>query len=163
MEHLLNSKISEFETQIIDFFTEYGIARGQSSKIATISGYLSIYGSLTQQKLHELTNISIGSISTNLNAMLSMGLIEKNIIKGKKKQVYSYFLSETFSGFEKGISLRLKHTSEFIEFLQSKEIELRRHLEDKNTEELIENISDVKNYLQKFVTILLNYKDFTIE
>jgi len=163
MEHLFNSKISEIETHFIDFYTEYGITRGQSSKIATISGFLSIYGSLTQQKLHELTKFSIGSISTNLNAMLSMGLIEKNIIKGKRKLIYSYFLSETFYDFEKVISLRLKYSSEFIEFLQSKETELNKQSDNNTIEEFIENIKEVKNYLQKFEAILLNYKDFKLE
>lgn len=165
MDYHNNLKINKFEKQLIDFFREFGISRGQSPKIATIIAYLSIYESLTQQELRELTNFSLGSISTNLNYMLSMELIGKKMIKGKRKQIFSYYILEMIKSFhnlyfKKTILIRSEQMSKFIEFLQLKGMELKDHLEHKNARELIENLEEVKTYLQKLKQIFDNYKDF---
>ncbi len=156
-------KFGEIEAQVIDFFIEYGLSRGQSSKIAAISGYLSIYRSLTQQRLHELSKISVGSISTNLNAMLSMGMVEKKLIKGKRKKITSYSLSSPIFNVERGISLSLEHALNFIEFLKIKEMDLAIYRENKNVETLIENIKEMKQYLQNFGDILDRHLELTLK
>ena len=65
--HIFDSKIREFEKELVEISIEMGKSRGRNPIITCILTYLWIHGQPTQKQLRELTNysISIGSISTN--------------------------------------------------------------------------------------------------
>ncbi len=85
-----NSPIRDYEHQVVDFLVELGKSRGQTDVTLKIIGYLLIHKNLTQEQLTELTGLSRGSISTNLNVMTSVGYIKKELIPGSSTYSYSF-------------------------------------------------------------------------
>ncbi len=154
-KHLFEGKIREYEKQIIDFFVRMGKERGQTPTFGAIGAYLLIHGDLTQAQLKELTGFSLGSISTTLNASVSIGYIEKKLIKGTHTFKYS-FGGDLSQAASKTAMLKSEINDATREFFQAKMKDLneQRFENKKGYKILVERIHRMMNFLKihrKFV------------
>jgi len=140
-----NKKFRELEKKILEYALEIG-QRRSSEKITIINYYLFIYENLTQKELKKLTNFSIGTISTHLNAMISVGVIEKKLIPGTHEYSYSFFLKP--KGFaSSGVDMALNAKAEAEQFFQGIQARLKELKDKKGTEFLISRIEEYMDYL----------------
>ncbi len=122
--HIFEGKIKEYEHQIIEFFIEMGELKDATKKSQIIKAYLLIHDGLTQKQLRELTGFSNGSISSYLNALVSIGMCEKRLIRGTHTYKYS-FAGELSQILSRSSGVALQFYSKFIKFLNEKLKELR--------------------------------------
>ena len=81
--------IQDLEKKLIKFMVGLvNTTSPLSPKLTEILGYLLLHGELTQAQLVELTGFSIGTISSNLNQMISLNIIRKELIP--KARTYKY-------------------------------------------------------------------------
>ncbi len=104
-----NDEIREIEKDIFKFLMFYSLFIGQKTTFKTIKIYFITRKSLTQEKLQELTGFSRGTISQELNELISMNLIEKTSISTTGEITYSMrnpiiAFIHSFSDLTKGIS-----------------------------------------------------------
>ena len=102
-------EIREIEKDIFKFLMSYSLFIGQKTTFTTIKIYFIIRKSLTQEKLQELTGFSRGTISQELNELISMDLIKKTNISTTGEITYSMknpiiAFIHSFSDLTKGIS-----------------------------------------------------------
>ncbi len=151
MSNNFNQKFRNIEKKVLDYALEIG-QRRSSEKITMINFYLFMYESLTQKELKNLTNFSMGTISTHLNAMISLGLIEKKLISGTHKYTYSFILKpKTFAS--SGIDIALNAKSEAEQFFQGIKARLEDLKDKKGAEFLMNRIEEFIDYLTMMLEI----------
>lgn len=128
--HIYDGKIQEFEKDIVQISLEIGKQRGQNPFITKILTYLLIHTQLTQKQLKELTGCSIGSISTHLAALISIGFVEKKLIPGTHTNIYllKIDLGQNISTLMK---ISMNYIKQAQDFLKSKKNELKKKVEQK--------------------------------
>ena len=121
--HIFEGKIREFEEEIVNISIEIGKRRGLNPITTRILTYLLNHGQLTQKQLMELTDLSIGSISTNLAAMESIGFVDKKLIQGTHTNIYSLKidLGQNISSL---VKIGLEYINQAKKFLKVKRREL---------------------------------------
>ena len=151
MSNNFNQKFRNIEKKLLEYALEIGQRRG-SEKITIINFYLFIYESLTQKELKKLTNFSIGTISTHLDAMISLGLIEKKLIPGTHKYSYSFiFKPKTF--ITSGIDIALNAKVEAEQFFQGIKARLEDLKDKKGAEFLMSRIEEYIDYLTMLLEV----------
>lgn len=145
MSNSSNKKFREIEKKILEYALEIG-QRRSSEKITIINYYLFIYGSLTQKELKKLTNFSLGTISTHLNAMISVGMIEKQLIPGTHEYSYSFFYKPK-SFASSGVDMALNAKAEAEQFFQGIQARLNKLKDKKGAEFLMGRINEYMDYL----------------
>jgi DNA-binding transcriptional regulator GbsR (MarR family) len=124
-----------------------------SPKLTEILGYLLLHGELTQAQLVELTGFSIGTISSNLNQMISLNIVRKKLIP--KTRTYKYvFLGgqgniESQAGF-----MKLEILSNAINFFKEKSEQIEQFRDEKGFELLNERTSALLKYFQWHKSII---------
>lgn len=161
--HIFEDKIREYELQLINFALAIGKRRGQSPIITKLLTYLLIHEQLTQKQLKELTGFSIGSISTHLTAMMSMGFIDKRFIPGTHTNTYflKIDLGQNLSNLKK---MSLSYLNQAREFLKSKREDLNKIIDKKKEglEIIINRFNEIEVVLQiyaKLVEMLISVDD----
>jgi DNA-binding transcriptional regulator GbsR (MarR family) len=148
-DHIFEGKMRDYEKRLIDLIIGITESKERSSTIYKIIGYLLIHGSLTQKQLKDLTGFSLGKISANLNAMVSAGGLEKNLIKGTHTYAYSsggdisQVLSRTsFLKFDTNVKLK--------EFVEAKIAELEKEeLQSKSgCEILLKRMYEMRDFVK---------------
>ncbi|MBN1800657.1 MAG: MarR family transcriptional regulator [Candidatus Lokiarchaeota archaeon] len=89
-EFIIDQKLRKYEELILKYYTQRAEYNLQSRTLATMIGFLSIYGSLTQTQLKKLTKFSKSTISTGLSNLINVGYVVKEKLLGKRE--YKYFL-----------------------------------------------------------------------
>ena len=84
-----DDEIGEIEKDILKFLMSYSLFIGQKTTFITIKIYFITRKYLTQEKLHELTGFSRGTISQELKKLISMDLIEKTSVSTTGEITYS--------------------------------------------------------------------------
>jgi DNA-binding transcriptional regulator GbsR (MarR family) len=168
--HIFDKKIREFEEEIVNISLKIGLQRGQNPIITQIMMYLLIHEQLTQKQLKELTDCSIGSISTHLAALNSIGFVEKKLIPGSHTNVYSLT-----SEFGKNLSSLIQRSTEYIlqasQFLENKKNELSTILENKKDHHyktILDRFEELEYVIRFYVNLFKkatgsNESDFNIE
>ncbi|MFX0041316.1 MAG: hypothetical protein ACFE8L_00250 [Candidatus Hodarchaeota archaeon] len=151
MSSNFNQKFRNLEKTLLDYALEIG-QRRSSEKITIINFYLFLYESLTQKELKKLTNFSIGTISTHLNAMISLGLIEKNLIPGTHKYTYSFILKPKAYA-SSGVDIALNAKAEAEQFFQGIKAKLDELKDKKGAKFLKGRIEEFIDYLTMIQTI----------
>ncbi|TFG21817.1 MAG: MarR family transcriptional regulator [Promethearchaeota archaeon] len=161
--HIFEGKIREYELQLINFALAIGERRGQSPIITNLLTYLLIHEQLTQKQLKQLTGFSIGSISTHLTAMMSMGFIDKRFIPGTHTNTYflKIDLGPNLSNLKK---MSLSYLNQAREFLKSKREDLNKIIDKKKEglETILNRFNEIEVVLQiyaKLVEMLINVDD----
>ncbi len=140
--------IQEIEKKLIKFMV--GMAKRSSPlspKLTEILGYLLLHGQLTQAQLVELTGFSIGTISSNLNQMVSLNIVKKELIP--KTRTYKYiFLGGKGSIESQASYMKLEIVTTTINFLGQKLEELEKFSEEKGFELIHKRVLALFNYFQ---------------
>ncbi|MFX0003721.1 MAG: winged helix-turn-helix transcriptional regulator [Promethearchaeota archaeon] len=140
--------IQEIEKKLIKFMVN--LAQNSSPispKLTEILGYLLLHGQLTQAQLVELTGFSIGTISSNLNQMISLNIVRKELIP--KTRTYKYiFLGGKGSIESQASYMKLEIISAAINFFKQKIEELKKFREEMGFELLYERINALLKYFQ---------------
>ena len=84
-----DDEIKTIEKEIFKFLMSYSLFIGQKTTFTSIKIYFITRKSLTQEKLHELTGFSRGTISQELKKLISMDLIEKTKVSVSGEITYS--------------------------------------------------------------------------
>ncbi|MHA1147532.1 MAG: hypothetical protein ACTSR8_04750 [Promethearchaeota archaeon] len=165
--HIFEGKILEYKHEFMDFFIEVNTSRGQTPTMCKIMGNLLIHENLTQSQLKELTDLSVGSISTNFSALVSIGIVKKKRIPGTHSYEYSVNIDLT-RNFASSFRMGLQYLNQAADFLESKKKELEvRFKEDGEEFPLFLNImQDVSNVIhlyakiyEEFINPALDYTD----
>ncbi len=149
-------KLREYEKKIIDYYMERVTISGQSETLASIIGYLSIYGGLTQTQLKKLTGFSKSTISTGLSNLINVRYVKKNKITGKRE--YKYYLSFDSQG---SIDDALGSVEPEIMFFQNtiKELEEKLTEKHKGYDLLLERLNEIVDVFELYQTSLKDIKD----
>jgi len=167
--YIFEGRIREFEEELIKFSLEIGKQRGQNPTITKILTYLLIHEQLTQKQLRYLTNCSIGSISTHLAALISIGFVEKKLIPGTHTNIYSlkFDLGQNISSLMK---ISMDYIDQARKFLKSKKKELNKIFEKKKNKQklILERFEELEYviylYIHLFEQIIASEElDFNIE
>ncbi|MFX0036772.1 MAG: hypothetical protein ACFE9I_14175 [Candidatus Hermodarchaeota archaeon] len=139
--------IRELEKEFIKLIVDIGNIGPLSPKFTEILGYLMIHGHLTQAQLSELTEFSIGTISSNLNQMLYLGLIRKKLIP--KTRTYQYIFLGDKGNLEMQASfMKTEVVSSVIAFFEKKSNELFNYDKEKGFNLLKERITSILTFFQ---------------
>lgn len=152
--HIFEGKIRKFEEQLINISLEIGKRRGQNPIITRILTYLLIHGQLTQKQLKELTNCSIGSISTHLAAMISIGLIEKKLISGTHTNKYSLKI-DLGQSISSVLKISLDYINQTRAFLKVKRSELNEMFQKKKNKlgPIIERFEELEFVIEIYIKL----------
>ncbi|MFX1391323.1 MAG: winged helix-turn-helix transcriptional regulator [Promethearchaeota archaeon] len=132
--------IREIEKSFIKLIVDIGNLGPLSPKFTEIFGYLMIHGHLTQLQLSELTGFSIGTVSSNLNQMLSLGLVRKELIP--KTRTYKYIFLGDKGNLELQASfMKTEVVNSVIAFFEQKLNELSNYDDEKGFTLLEERIN----------------------
>jgi len=121
--HIFEGKIREYEEILVNISIEINKRRGRNPIATQILTYLLIHGQLTQRQLMELTEYSIGSISTNLAVLEGFGAVDKKLIQGTHTNIYSLKidLGQNISSL---VKIGLDYIDQAKQFLNEKRREL---------------------------------------
>ncbi|MBD3255299.1 MAG: hypothetical protein GF383_09415 [Candidatus Lokiarchaeota archaeon] len=157
-EVLINNRLKEYQNVIIDYFIERANFSGQSDTLASIIGYLTIYGTLTQSQLQKLTKFSKSTISTGLSNLINVKYVKKEKIPGKRE--YKYFLSYDS---QESIDDALGSVKLEINFLRQKIRELREKFSEKHFgyTMLMKRLSDLTEIFELYQVLIKKIKDPT--
>ena len=140
--------LQELEKKLIKFMV--GLVKTTSPlspKLTEILGYLLLHGELTQAQLVELTGFSIGTISSNLNQMISLNIVRKKLIP--RARTYKYiFLGGQGSIESQASFLKLEIITAAINFFKEKLKQLEQFRDEKGFDLLHERTKAILKYFQ---------------
>ncbi|MFX1243043.1 MAG: hypothetical protein ACFFA7_17490, partial [Promethearchaeota archaeon] len=90
IDHLFNEKLRKYEDKLVDLILDIAQSKHVNPKISKLSSYLLIHEKLTQKELKELTDFSMGSISTYLSVMTGTEVYLKERIPKTHTYTYSF-------------------------------------------------------------------------
>ena len=118
-----------------------------SPKLTEILGYLLLHGELTQAQLVELTGFSIGTISSNLNQMISLNIVRKELIP--KARTYKYLFLGGQGNIESQASfMKLEIITKTINFFKEKLEQQEKFGDEKGFDLLHERTTALLKYFQ---------------
>ena len=139
--------IREIEKTFIKLIVEIGNLGPLSPKFTEILGYLMIHGNLTQAQLSELTEFSIGTISSNLSQMLTLGLVRKKLIP--KTRTYRYiFLGEKGNLEMEASFMKTEIVNSVIAFFEEKLSEVLNFNDEEGFNLIKERINAILTFFQ---------------
>ncbi|MFX0005195.1 MAG: hypothetical protein ACFFA7_00285 [Promethearchaeota archaeon] len=139
--------IREIEKELIKIIVDLGSNSPLSPKLTEILGYLLLHDELTQAQLKELTGFSIGTISSNLNQMVSLNIVRKELIP--KTRTYKYiFLGRKGSIEMQASFMKVETVSSSINFFEQKHDELLKLENEKGYDLLNERVESMLKFFQ---------------
>lgn len=124
-----------------------------SPKLTEMLGYLLLHGELTQAQLVELTGYSIGTISSNLNQMISLNIVRKELIP--KARTYKYlFLGGQGSIESQAGFMKLEIITDGMNFFKEKLEQQEQFRDEKGFELLHERTNALFKYFQWHKSII---------
>lgn len=152
---IIEGKLRDYEKIIITYYIERANFTGQSDTLATLIGYLSIYRSLTQAQLKELTGFSKSTISTGLSNLVNVRYVKKDKIIGKRE--YRYYLTFDYQG---SIDDALGSVEPEIKFFREKISELKNKFAEnyRGYDLLLERLTETIEVFEVYQTSLKRMK-----
>lgn len=139
--------IQEIEKKLIKIIVDMGSNSPLSPKLTEILGYLLLHSELTQAQLMELTGFSIGTISSNLNQMIGLNIVRKQLIP--KTRTYKYiFLGGRGSIETQASFMKIETVSASINFFEQKLNELIELENEKGYGLLLERVNSILKFFQ---------------
>jgi DNA-binding MarR family transcriptional regulator len=139
--------IREIEKTFIKLIVDMGSIGPLSPKFTEILGYLMIHGHLTQAQINELTGFSIGTVSSNLNQMLTLGLVRKELIP--KTRTYQYIFLEDKGNLEMQASfMKTEVINSVIAFFEERLNELLNFENEKGFNLLKQRINAILTFFR---------------
>ncbi|MFX1311542.1 MAG: MarR family transcriptional regulator [Promethearchaeota archaeon] len=137
--------IRELEKELIKLIIDMGNIGPLSTKFVEILGYLMIHGHLTQAQLSQLTEFSIGTISSNLNQMLTLNLVRKELIPKTRTYKYIFIGDKGNLEIEAGF-MKTEVVNSVIAFFEEKLKELMEFEKEKGFSLLKKRINAMLNF-----------------
>jgi DNA-binding transcriptional regulator GbsR (MarR family) len=146
-----DSEIKEIENEIIEFLKQSQLFLGERSSTAEILSYFITRKDLTQAKLKELTGLSRGTISQEIQYLTKRGIIHEKENTNIKAKVYT--MESVITGFIKSFLYAVKDYLKYKEkFLQMK----------KELERQKEQLQKFENFDRLYQLIMLFLKAFPL-
>lgn len=146
-----NSEIKEFEKEIIEFLKQSQLFLGERSSTAEILSYFITRKELTQTKLKELTGLSRGTISQELQLLTERRIIQDKNTSDIKAKVYS--MESVITGF---INSFLYAVKDYLKY-KEKFLQMKKELERQK-----EQLQKFKNFNRLYQLIMLFLKAFPL-
>lgn len=147
--------VKKIETEIINRLMQSSISTARGEYTSKILNYFLTRRKLTQRKLQELTDISSGKISQEVNDLVDMGII-KIIERTSKGEIIYSMESIQSENFTRGINL-VKTALQWEEkFMQIKD-ELER---DKKNLEKLNGYEKIKAIIEENLSLMAGYRKF---
>ncbi|MFW9900128.1 MAG: MarR family transcriptional regulator [Candidatus Thorarchaeota archaeon] len=146
--------LQDLEKKLIKFMVDLVKTTSPlSPKLTEILGYLLLHGELTQAQLVELTGFSIGTISSNLNQMVSLNIVRKELIP--KARTYKYlFLGGQGSIESQAGFMKLEIITNAINFFKEKLKQQEQFKDEKGFKLLYERTNALLKYFQWHKSII---------
>ncbi len=143
-DHLFNDKLRKYEDKLVEILLDIAESKRVNPKISTISSYILIHENLTQKELKELTDFSMGSISTFLSVMTGTGAVKRERIPHTHTYMYS-FSGKLEDLTTKGIEIALSSFVSIESYLKNKTKVLEKLIEQskEGAEHLSHRIEDL--------------------
>ena len=146
---LIHGTLKKFEKQFIEFYDEVGKIQSLNETTTKIFAYFQLYERLTQDQLKQLTNFSLSTISTTLQAFLQTEILLKEPVPNSRS--YTYRLRKDKVTF---IYLVFSHIMDYLEHVDEEvnkiQIALKK-TQEKFPEEssfLIKRLNGIRNYIE---------------
>ena len=149
-----DDEIETIEKDISKFLMSYSLFIGQKTTFITIKIYFITRGSLTQEKLQELTGFSRGTISQEIKKLISMDLIEKTGVSNTGEITYS--MNNPIIAFIHSFRDLTNDISKFAKKINAVKEDIEKE------KALIENLHGFDNVYQ-LVNVLANSIPFSLE
>ncbi|GAG05555.1 unnamed protein product, partial [marine sediment metagenome] len=153
--NLFDEKLRNYENKLVELLLDIAEQKRANKKLSRITSYLLIHGGLTQKELKELTEFSMGTISTLLSVISEVGgFIEKRRIDGTHTYVYS-FLGKLGDLTVKGVEIAIQSIISVEGFLRGTLLKVKK-LEEKGKK-------GAKHLSQRIIELLDSfeyYKEF---
>ncbi len=155
IRELLNfdAEICKIEEEIINFMLKLPLFTSKDQIFVKLFGYFITRQYLTQDLLKDLTGLSAGKISQELNGFLEMGLIKRKRSDDSKKYIYyTDTASKFFLKFTKSIlENTIKWEQEFNRIISELE-------ENKKNLEKLEGFNPLYEVFTYFISIIGKYQ-----
>jgi len=147
--HLFSKRLRKYEDKIVEFLLDIAESKRVNPKISTISSYILIHEKLTQKELKELTDFSMGSVSTFLSVMTGTGAIQKERIPQTHTFKYS-FAGKLEDLTTKGIEIALSTFGPLETYLKNKKKDLKKLTEQskEGAEHLLQRTDELLNVFE---------------
>jgi len=148
----LDPEVKKIEDDIIQYFMNSKLFFGRDTISLMIMGYFLTRRILTQKELKDLTGLSTGKISRELNRLLDLGFIKKK--KTAKRSQLHYYIESV------GLSL-FPYVSDFLNVIRKWEIkfkEIKKEIEENRTEcekdDRFEKIAEIVDQFLRYVPFI---------
>ena len=148
------NEISAIEKDIFKFLMSYSLFIGQKTTFTTIKIYFITRKSLTQEKLHELTGFSRGTISQELKKLISMDIIEKTNVSNTGE--ITYLMKNPIIAFVHSFSNLMNDISKFANRIDAIKDDIEKE------KDLIEDLHGFDKIYQ-LVNVLAKSIPFSLE
>jgi DNA-binding transcriptional regulator GbsR (MarR family) len=146
-------EIQILEKEIIDFFTYSPIFFGKQEIFSKTFAYFITRKNLTQKKLRELTGLSAGKVSQEVNTLLEFGIIE--IVNKSDRGEITYEMKSVISAF---LKVSTNVLSEYMKWKEKIE-NMHNELVQRNEElEKLAGYEEVFNFINTFLEVLPFYE-----
>jgi len=150
-------RIREIEEEIINFLMRSQLLIGEKRSTAQIISIFITRKNLTQAKLRDLTQLSPGTISQEINYLL-----ERNIIKEKGRistGEYVYSMDSVVDGFIKSYLHSIKYYLKYKDIFKDMKNDMEKNKEDLKNQENFDAIYQLVNIFIKMFPIVENVID----
>lgn len=148
-------KIKKIEEEIIDRLINSSIGTARDEFTSKILLYFITRKNLTQRKLQELTGISIGKISQEVNGLIENGLISKKRATNTREYVYT-MQSIQSENFSRGVNLVKTSLS-----WEGKFLAIKKELEENKVElQNLNGYDKIKVIIEQNLRLMASYKKF---
>ncbi|TFG01613.1 MAG: hypothetical protein EU539_13865 [Promethearchaeota archaeon] len=130
-------EIRDMEREVIEKLLGSQLLIGEKRSTALIISYFITRKNLTQTKLRELTDLSLGTVSQEINYLL-----ERNIIKeiGRSKGENIYSMDSVTNGFIRSYLYSVKYYLKYKENFKDMKQDLEKNMEQLKDQEGFETI-----------------------
>jgi len=142
-----NSDITQIEKDLVEFLTKSQFFIGEKNSTAEIISFFIARKELTQNKLKELTGLSKGTISQELNDLLNRNIIEEK--EGIDTKIKRYSMNSIMDGF---INSYLSAVKDYLKY-KKKFSQIKLKLEQER--EILQNFEEY-DMIYKVINIFLD-------
>ena len=145
--------LKDIENKLADIITSLSHLKGRTTKHSKITAHIYIHKKATQKQLRELTGYSLGTISTTLQSLEKMGIINKT--QDPKTREYNYELEGTIAQpGSRSVGNIFEYFAQQKKFLKEIKVKLNQpHLSNKkgyeNLNQFINKMTEVFPAIEK--------------
>lgn len=155
--------LKDIEKNLINIIVDVaGDKSPLSPKLMEVLGYLLLHGELTQAQMAELTGFSIGTISSHLNQMVGLKIVQKELIPITRTYKYKFLGGGGSIEMQAG-HMKLEVIQSSVNFFEQKLKEIETLKNEIGFDMLQERIVSLLKYFKWHQeAIIVKYKKFGV-